>query len=202
MTERNIVNISRLNTFLRNAAEDKRLKEGITLTSLYHKVGGNFIRMFMESTNDSREAARHLMIYTDTKVWVHNGHHGYSVECHSIDDIVEAVRQYAKDYIKSHLITKTAFCQLIKVNWNTYLRYEDRTNNSRPITNKIIDRLGLKIKCLTPYDIEAGAKSRHKRKKKSNISAEKRRNTRALMNDDYVSEYKKEILERMKKLWP
>lgn len=199
MTIRHYNDISRVNSFLRNALEARRIEDKLMIQEQYRDTGAFYaVSNFADKNNDSKIAADIIKQYTDTKIHLLNGKTNRDYECLNMDDIIEYVRDYAKEYIKTNRTSKKKFAAFVCADYKLLCRFLIRQTNSRPIANKIIKAMGIRIRCTTLYNVEKGYVSRHKR----SIKAQKRKRTESVQKQEYKSEYKAQIKRNLTKLWP
>ena len=196
MSKRTYNDISRLFTFIRNVTDHKREQLNYKVADVYRISNAVNIKHFLSGQNNGKDAANALMQWTDTTLQMQYNDKITPVD--TIDDIVDYCRDFINEQIRTTKMTKVQAAEQLKVARSLFIRFTNFDSESVNIATKIMKRYGIKIICESPWNNEIGADIRHKRM----MRFRKKKRTEAKLKEEYVSEYKKEIKERLKKLWP
>ena len=196
MSRRTYNDISRVFTFIRNVTDHKREQLDLKVADVYKLNPGAYIKNFMSGENNGKDSANALMKWTDTKIEMQ--YNDRETQVNSIDDIVDYCRDFINEKISTSKLSKVKAADDLKIARSLFIRFTNYKSESVNVSTKIMKRYGLKLVCESPWNNEIGADIRHKRM----MRYRKKKQTEAKLKEQYVSEYKKEIKERLKKLWP
>lgn len=196
MSRRSYNDISRVFTFIRNVTDHKRQQLNYKVADVYKLAGCDNAKHFISGQNNGKEAANALMQWTDTSIQMQ--YNGNTTPVSSIDAIVDYCRDFINEQLRTTKMTKVQAAKDLKVARSLFIRFTNYESESVNVATKIMKKYGIKIICESPWNNEIGADIRHKRM----MRFRKKKRTEAKLQEDYVSEYKKEIKERLKKLWP
>ena len=196
MSKRTYNDISRLFTFIRNVTDHKRQQLNYKVADVYKLAGCDNAKHFISGQNNGKEAANALIEWTDTSIQMQ--YNGNNLTVNTVEEIVDYCRDFINEQLRTSNLTKLQAAKDLKVARSLFIRFTNFESESVNIATKIMKRYGIRILCESPWNNEIGADIRHKRM----MRFRKKKRTEAKLKEEYVSEYKKEIKERLKKLWP
>jgi len=190
--------ISRLSSFVKNTAEAKRAAIKLNEPAYCREMNipRNTYNGFILNRTDSPAMIFKLAEQIPADITIQ-----YNGETTAIQDkkhFFHTVRRIAKHYMKENKMTQKQMAKRISLERSYLAHFLNDDRDSKPASDRIMKLTGTKIRISSPFNPEDGDEIRSKR-----LAQKMRRNkTEKIEKEVYVSAYKQEIKERLKKLWP
>jgi len=198
MYKRHFKEISRLMSLVKSVSEVKRATLQMSRNEYAKQIRlkRTTFNNFMIRPDGTLNIMFEIANYVPIKIYLIYKDEEYQVR--DAEQFKKIVLRYANRYQDGHGITCADMANLSNVSPSNYRYFRNDTNSSKKVQDRLIKKCGMLIRAECNQNPEKGDEIRSKQ-----IQRMRRRNkTERIENEEYVSEYKKEIKERLKKLWP
>ena len=190
--------ISRLSSFVKNVSEAKRAAMNLKEPQYCREINipTNTYNGYILNRTDS--VSMIFKLADQVPVDIRIKYNDELITVKTSEMFFKTVRRIAREYMKDNKLTQKLMAKRISLERSYLSHFLNDDRNSKPVSDRIMKVTGTKILVSSPFSPEEGDAVRSKR-----LAQKIRRNkTEKIQSEVYVSEYKKEIKERLKKLWP
>lgn len=190
--------ISRLSSFVKNVSEAKRAAMNLKELQYCREINipANTYNGYILNRTDS--VSMIFKLADQVPVDIRIKYNDELITVKTSEMFFKTVRRIAREYMKDNKLTQKLMAKRISLERSYLSHFLNDDRNSKPVSDRIMKVTGTKIVVSSPFSPEQGDAVRSKR-----LAQKIRRNkTEKIQSEVYVSEYKKEIKERLKKLWP
>lgn len=198
--KRTFYELSRFTIFVKDVSETKRDQLGISITQYCKGMERNrssYYRFIGEKRSDFNIRVM-FDIMQQIPVYVKLEHNGKEVEPKSPQQILNFIRQAMKEHHQQSGYTWDKIAKTMHIKADTLMQFMKGQRHGESVANAASKLLRIKIRAAANYNPERGKELRVQIVER--MDHKKKMDKKA--RQPYVSEYKKEIKERMKKLWP
>ena len=190
--------ISRLSSFVKNVSEAKRVAMNLKEPEYCREINIPINTYNGWILNRTDSVSMIFKLAEQVPVDISIKYNDELIPVKTSEKFFNTVRRIARDYMKNNKLTHKLMAKRISVERSYLSHFLNDDRNSKPVSDRIMKLTGTKIIVSSPFSPEEGDAVRSKR-----LAQKIRRNkTEKIQSEVYVSEYKQEIKERLKKLWP